>query len=206
MKTVCKCGKEFNTKQFLINTGKGKYCSKKCMYKYRIRPKGLIYIQHKENPTSFVKGQKPWNYGFKGLYFNNGEKLKGRHLSPNTEFKKGQEPWNKGVPFLQIRDENHPTWKGNDVGYQGLHSWMRLRLGKANRCEFCGKTGRIHWANKSHEYKRNLDDWIQLCPKCHKKYDKKTPDFCNCGKLNYSKGMCKSCYRKYRRKIKKLVA
>jgi len=31
---------------------------------------------------------------------------------------------------------------------------------------------KIHWANKSGEYLRDKDDWIRLCCKCHKKYDK----------------------------------
>ena len=29
----------------------------------------------------------------------------------------------------------------------------------------------IHWANIDHKYRRNLDDWIGLCAKCHRRYD-----------------------------------
>ena len=50
-------------------------------------------------------------------------------------------------------------------------------LGKAHKCVDCGKDKTtpksIHWANKSHEYLRELSDWMQLCAKCHKRYDKK---------------------------------
>jgi len=48
---------------------KGNYC-KKCGYSHRSRPSGLIYMKHKENPTSFKKGQKPWNKGTIKLTFD----------------------------------------------------------------------------------------------------------------------------------------
>ena len=70
--------------------------------------------------------------------------------------------------------ENHPKWNKN-VGYMGLHAWVRKHLGKPNICEHCGKSGlsgkKIHWANKSHKYLRDLTDWLRLCVPCHKKYD-----------------------------------
>ena len=42
-------------------------------------------------------------------------------------------------------------------------------------CEKCGKDGllgkKIHWANISGEYKRDLFDYMRLCVPCHKRYD-----------------------------------
>lgn len=35
---VCGCGKEFETSQDRIDCGRGKYCSKTCMYKFRNNP------------------------------------------------------------------------------------------------------------------------------------------------------------------------
>ena len=70
--------------------------------------------------------------------------------------------------------ENHCGWKADNVKYQGLHIWVRKNLGKAVRCEQCkGSKGsvRFEWANISHEYKRELSDWMQLCRKCHHQYD-----------------------------------
>ena len=73
--------------------------------------------------------------------------------------------------------ENHGLWKGNKVGYDALHSWLYREMGQPDTCEFCGKTGlkgkSIHWANKSRKYKRNLNDWLRLCAKCHYTYDRK---------------------------------
>lgn len=42
------------------------------------------------------------------------------------------------------------------------------------KCEHCDtKTSvRYEWANISHQYKRDLDDWMELCKKCHMAYDK----------------------------------
>lgn len=75
------------------------------------------------------------------------------------------------------KNEKHWAWKGDDVGYLGLHHWVERNLGQPDTCEHCGKTGltghKIHWANKNHTYKRNLADWMRLCSSCHKKYDLK---------------------------------
>lgn len=74
-----------------------------------------------------------------------------------------------------LENEKHPFWKGSKVSYSGLHYWVVRKKGKPTTCEHCGKTNLygkfIHWANKSHEYKRDLTDWLRLCAKCHKKYD-----------------------------------
>jgi hypothetical protein len=70
---VCKCGKMFKAHTCNIKKGKGKYCSKKCMYLYRKRPKGLKY--------NLISINKSWI-------------KKGQRISPNTEFKKGQRPHN----------------------------------------------------------------------------------------------------------------
>lgn len=68
--------------------------------------------------------------------------------------------------------KNH-KWKGDKVGYRALHSWVARQLGKPSRCEHCGDTSKrkYEWANKSHEYLRDVNDWIRLCIPCHKKYD-----------------------------------
>ena len=53
--------------------------------------------------------------------------------------------------------------------------WVARWLGKPDICEHCGRNGlkgrQIDWANKSHDYLRDLNDWIRLCKPCHRKYD-----------------------------------
>lgn len=84
---------------------------------------------------------------------------KGKHFNPNTEFDK---------------EEKHYRWMGDKVGYDGLHRWVAKKLGKPKTCEHCRKSyplNYLEWANKSHTYKRQVDDWLRLCRKCHKQYD-----------------------------------
>lgn len=64
------------------------------------------------------------------------------------------------------------TFKGNDVGYDALHDWVRRHAGKPTQCQHCGTKLKVQWANKSWEYKRDLSDWLQLCYRCHRKYDR----------------------------------
>lgn len=91
------------------------------------------------------------------------QKQIGQHHSTETEFKKNDK---------RITGKNSYQWKGEDVGYNGVHSWIKRQKGKASNhiCEFCGKQAQ-HWANVDHKYHRNLDDFISLCAKCHRKYD-----------------------------------
>lgn len=165
MQRKCKCGK------ILIFTrepkDRKKYCSKKCFYKYRVRPSGLKYILKNVNPTSFKKGNVPWNNGLAGKGIckpNNGSIKKGEHRGIKTEFRTD----------LVLGNKNF-KWKGENVGYYALHSWVDRNLTRKYTCQHClTKQKRTEWANKSHKYKRELTDWLELCKKCHAKYDKST--------------------------------
>ena len=109
---------------------------------------------------------------------------------------KGYTPWNKGMKYTKAmrarldisglkdgikyrkhwpQNEEHLAWKGEKVGYVGLHAWVQRKLGKPKQCEHCKEiiknTYHIHWANKSGNYKRDLADWLRLCRWCHEKYD-----------------------------------
>lgn len=70
--------------------------------------------------------------------------------------------------------QEHPHWVGDRVSYSSLHAWVRQHKGTPQKCEICGQTKsrKYEWANKDHSYRRNLDDWIRLCTKCHRQYDK----------------------------------
>ena len=124
-------------------------------------------------------GAIPWNKGIKTGQIT---WMKGKHhtlevIEKMRQAHIGKLSWNSGKEYLQIRNEKNPKWKGDKVGYFGLHTWVIRKLGKPETCEHCGKTGlkgnKIHWANKEHTYKRNLTDWLRLCASCHKLYDLK---------------------------------
>jgi hypothetical protein len=66
-----------------------------------------------------------------------------------------------------------PSWKGDDVGYFGLHQWIAKEYGSPSECEGCGSTEkpRYEWANVTGQYKRERSDWQRLCVSCHRKKD-----------------------------------
>lgn len=70
--------------------------------------------------------------------------------------------------------EKHWKWKGDKVGYDGIHDWVKLRKGTPRKCEHCLSTNDKYydWANKSGKYKRDLKDWLRLCRQCHAKFDR----------------------------------
>lgn len=70
------------------------------------------------------------------------------------------------------KGEQHPCWKGNTIGYFGLHSWVRNVLGRPKKCQHCGSGENVQWANRDKKYLRNIADWLSLCGKCHYRYDR----------------------------------
>lgn len=84
---------------------------------------------------------------------------KGEHRSINTEFKSEN-----------VSGENNAKWKGDDASYTAKHIWIKGQLGKATNCEVCkGNDKKIyHWHNISGNYLRDIKDWINLCPTCHR--------------------------------------
>lgn len=74
--------------------------------------------------------------------------------------------------------EKNGAWKGYKAGKSAIHKWLLREKGKPCVCEHCKITialgaSRIEWANFDHSYKRVAEDYIGLCPSCHKKYDNK---------------------------------
>lgn len=123
---------------------------------------------------AFKKGYTPWNKG-SHIYTGGGPKKGYKH--PEAVKKKislahiGKIGWNRDKVLSNRQNEGSPKWKGDKVGYSALHKWVKHYLGKATICSQCISTINIEWANISHEYKRDLTDWMQLCHKCHGKYD-----------------------------------
>src|SRR3990167_1843494 len=117
------------------------------------------------------RGQTPWN---KGLSAKDDIRIS-KSIQAANKARKDQLAWNKGLKGYKM-GENSYGWKGENVSYVGLHQWLYRELGQSDTCKFCGQTGlkgkKIHWANKSGKYKRELTDWIRLCMSCHWKYDR----------------------------------
>lgn len=61
----------------------------------------------------------------------------------------------------------NPAWKGDKVGYAGVHDYVRNRIRKPKWCVWCKKRPAVDLANKTGKYLRDLNDWEYLCRKCH---------------------------------------
>jgi len=98
-----------------------------------------------------------------------------------TEIKRGganccsRKCWYRHFKKIVKRDNKSPNWKGDKVGIDALHNWVEKHLGKPKKCSKCQtvKAKKYDWANISGKYKRDLNDWIRLCRKCHFNFDKK---------------------------------
>lgn len=75
----------------------------------------------------------------------------------------------------KVSGNKNYAWRGEDVGYRGLHQWIRRQKGKPTTCTKCGKFSEkpkvIQWANIDGKYHRNVDDFIAMCASCHKFHD-----------------------------------
>lgn len=152
IKQCLNCKNDFRAWAYQIKKGEGNYCSSHC-----------LALGKWKNPTEKMlkhikKAQKiAWKVRL-------GSKHSLESINKISNNRKGK---NMG--------ENNPKWKGDKVQYQALHSWISRTLGKPSTCEECKLTNlfnhKIHWANLSGKYKRELTDWKRLCAKCHLKLD-----------------------------------
>lgn len=141
----CKqCGVSFYVKLYLIKSGRKKFCSRKC--------KGLWSSKNIKAETSYSwTGGKPKCLDCDKLLSTYNAKYCKNHARIGSR---------------------HSLWKGEKVTYTALHHWIKRYKGEPLECMYCGSIENLQWANISHFYHRNLDDWMSLCAKCHWHYDR----------------------------------
>lgn len=66
---------------------------------------------------------------------------------------------------------NNHRWKGEEVGYQALHDWVRRYIPRTELCQFCNVRQSTEIACVG-QYKRDKINWAWACHSCHVKYDK----------------------------------
>ncbi len=148
------------------------FCGKdKCM-KYLFQ-KGHLAFGGFE--TRFKKGHKHSKEAKEKMRLAKlGKKQSQEAIKKRVESRRGYKHSDETI--AKISGEKNCNWKGDDVGYGALHIWIRRNLGEPTKCENCGKEGlsgyKIHWANIDHKYRRVEENWMRLCVKCHRKYDK----------------------------------
>ena len=119
-----------------------------------------IRQHHLKHPISYWKGKKrgdmPWL----------------------PKFTEGHKPWNKGRPFLEIRGDKHPNWKGGSKARSlNTFEYRQWRIAVFERdnymCVMCGKKGYLEadhirrWADYP-ELRFDVNNGRTLCKECHK--------------------------------------
>lgn len=170
---------------------KKKYCSKSCCDK------------HKTGKPNGQKGKKRPNLT------GNKHPMFGKHPSKETLKKlsishKGQIGYWTGKKRPDMSGEKHPNYKKNSL-YGTRHDWISYHYGKASYCENLDcfyprkdsknrvlfKPKMFVWSNISGEYRRQRQDWQQLCQSCHIAYDKRfIPGACK--RMRQSEGTLKN--------------
>ena len=74
-------------------------------------------------------------------------------------------------PMYGRRGDKSHVWKGDNVGYPGIHEWVRTHLAKPDLCEICHEKKKLDAANISGKYLRDFTDWKYICRSCHTKSD-----------------------------------
>ncbi len=161
VKKCQQCNKEFiSTKD--CKTRIQKFCSRVCYGKSTAKWKSCAFCK------------KQFYYWHNKKFCSNKCKFLAQTGKPFTDFHKAKLSSAKKGKY---EFEKSYFWKGDKVGYHGLHKWVVRVLGNPNKCEHCKniflKPKSIQWANKSQQYKRLKSDWVRLCIKCHADYDKK---------------------------------
>jgi len=74
------------------------------------------------------------------------------------------------IRLAHIAGKN-PMWKGDDVGYNSLHRWVKKRIDKPRICQICNMKDHIDLANITGNYNRDISNWKWLCRSCHTRTD-----------------------------------
>ena len=170
---VCpNCKQSFIAKHY--SKGKyQKYCSISCNVKAQHKA-GLIGFE-KHNPNYIDGRSTKVNYCLCGRQTKDYRNKLCQRCYLKKLIKQNKESHHKRrVPEPKYDADNH-WWKGDDVGYTGIHIWLNKKFGKANKCENsnCDKSS-THFEYaliKGKKHKRRRNHYIMLCRKCHRNYD-----------------------------------
>lgn len=143
-----------------------------------------------ENHSNIMKGRKFSKEHIKNLKKNHKGMLGKKHSDETKkEYSKNRMGKKNAFYGLKHSDESKKKMSINNSTnryirksfldkkeYMTIHQWLYDTFGKANHCENdncqCKNKKRFEWANVSGKYVKSIKDFIQLCSKCHKDYDK----------------------------------
>ncbi len=154
----CKyCGKDFYLPKWEADRG-GKYCSHACHSKDLIKPR--IGVICRGCGKRFMSTQCEVKRGH-GKFCSKQCSIPAAIRAAVAKVKRTPE-------------SQQSRWKGDKVGYFGVHDWMTKHYGQPIGCETCGTidpSKTYGWANISKTYKRDRNDFKRMCMSCHRIYD-----------------------------------
>lgn len=180
-------------------------------------------MTNKQTPKKDLKVKCPNSYPEETMFCCDKQFKNKKALSNHIRWHKGK--MNKSSYLNLNLGSSNPMWKGDAVGKDAVHEWVKRRLPKPELCQSCNLVFPCDLANISQQYKRDLVDWEYLCRKCHMIKDGRLQkfatlerdfkkgrwsllhDFCKkCSrstKKHEAKGLCRSCYTIENYKVKK---
>ena len=162
-KKCLKCSKTFYVFPYLVKSlNCPKYCSFECRKKGEFRNCMLCKKTFYATPSQIKNKQ--------GKYCSQHCSSKSRDSISNL----GKLAVKGRTPPLTAFKSRKWTFGGTVSEYKYLHYWINKEMGKPKSCVKCNSKIYVEWANKSHEYKKDSEDWIALCKKCHFHFDNMT--------------------------------
>jgi hypothetical protein len=109
-------------------------------------------------------------------HYVNGHERRGKHHNIDSKVKlRTANLGSKNPMYGKSREglhrENNFAWKGDKVGYHGLHNWVRKYLPKPEFCSICLKYRPTDLANVTGIYNRDFENWDYFCHQCHIRHD-----------------------------------
>ena len=91
---------------------------------------------------------------------------------PKAGLVKGKQSPARFLRGHNLRVIRPPWWKGDEVGYRALHTYLSKHFPKAGICDECGEAKRTDYALiEGRTYSRDRADYRELCRPCHLEYD-----------------------------------
>ncbi len=90
------------------------------------------------------------------------------------------------------KGNKNSMWKGDKVGYNAVHAWIKRNHSMPKLCEDCNLKKAQELANIDGIFKRDMKHWRWLCCSCHSKrdmiiYNLRTAKLTNNSRLKMSK-------------------
>lgn len=162
-KTRPKYDKKYRQRYFITgHMNKGKHFTQEW--------KDRISKSHKGDKNPMFGKVRELNPGF-GKSFSKEHRIK---LSQAHKDKRLSEEHKKKLSMKlkgKNSSEKHYLWKGDQVKYNSLHTWIRKYLQRPDLCQMCNKNEPKEVANITGTYNREFKNWKWYCHKCHKLFD-----------------------------------